>query len=198
MEPDLEELDSAEGTPSGRHRESIVAKRQGWNLLQTIRISTTSGSQEAALVRQKLVGSVRITPRKACTPPPMFWSSSVGLYLSSLALPSDTASGIRSSSQTRGDPSTPRPGRIPRGINSLRNTVTGIEGEIVGMGKYLMIRYACFEEPLADPAALTAEVNRVCNHAQDEIAHAGNIEPSEKALDIVSGVLRCDKIQVFY
>ena len=197
-EPDIEELDSADGTPSGRRRESQAAERQGSNRLLTVRISTTSGSQEAALVRRTPVGRVRITPGRAFTPPPMFPSSSVGLYSSSLALPSDTASGIRSSSPPLGDPSTPLPGRVPRGINSRRNTVTGIEGEIVGVGMYLMILYALFKEPLADPAGLTAVVHRVWSHAQDEIADAGNIEPSEKALDIVSGVLRCDKILVFY
>ena len=69
--------------------------------------------------------------------------------------------------------------------------------EIVGVGKYLMIRYALFEEPLAFPAALTAAVHWVSSHAQDAIADARNIEPSEKALDIVSA-LRRDRIQVFY
>ena len=195
-EPDIEELDSADGTPSGRRRESQAAERQGNNRPRTVRISTTSGSQEAALVRRTPAARVTITPGRAFTPP-MFPSSSAGLYSSSLALPSDTASGIRSSSPPLGDPSTPLPGRVPRGINSRRNTATGVEGEIVGVGKYLMIRYALFEEPLADPAALTAAVHRVWSRAQDEIADAGNIEPSEKALDIVS-VLRRDKIQVFY
>ena len=76
--------------------------------------------------------------------------------------------------------------------------VTRIEGEIVGVGKYLMIQYTLFEEPLADPAALTAAVHRVWSHAQDEIADSENMEPSEKALYIVSGLLRCDKIQAFY
>ena len=32
---------------------------------------------------------------------------------------------------------------------------------MVGVGKYLIIQYVLFEEPLADPAALTAAVNRV-------------------------------------
>ena len=59
------------------------------------------------------------------------------------------------------------------------------------MRKYLIIELALFEEPLANPAALTAAVHRVWSHMQDEIADAGNIEPCEKALYIVS-VLRCD------
>ena len=197
-EPDIEELDSADGTPSGQRRESQVAERQGSNRLRTVQISTTSGSQEAALLRRTPVGCVRITPGRAFTPPPMFPLSIVGLYSSSLALASDTASGIRSFTPPLVDPSTPLPGRVPRGIYSRRNTVTGIEGEIVGVGKDLMIRYALFEEQLADLAALRPVVDRVWSHAQDENVDTGNIEPCEKALDIVSGVPRCDRIQVFY
>ena len=164
-EPNIEELDSVDGTPSGRRRESQAAERQGSNRLRTIRISTTTGSQEVALVWGTPMCHVRITPGRAFTPPPMFPSSSVGLYSSLLALPSDTATGIRSSSPPFGVSSTPLPGRVPRGINSRRNTVTGIEGEIVDVGKYLMIWYFLFEEPLVDPAALTAAVHRVWSHA---------------------------------
>ena len=49
-------------------------------------------------------------------------------------------------------------------------------------------------EPLADAAALTSAVHSIWSHAQDEIADARSIEPSEKGLDLVSG-LRRDKIQ---
>lgn len=52
-------------------------------------------------------------------------------------------------------------------------------------------------ELLVDPASLTAVVNWVWSHAQDEIADARKIELSEQVLDIVS-VLGRDKIQVFY
>ena len=156
-EPDIEDLDSADGTPSGRRRESLAADRQGNNRPRTVRISTTSGSQEAALAQRTPAACVRIIPGRAYTPP-MFPSSSVGRYSSSLNLPSATASGVRSSSPPPGEPSTPRPGRIRRGINSRRNTVTGVEGEIVGVAKYLILQYTLFDEPLADPAAMTSAV----------------------------------------
>ncbi len=68
--------------------------------------------------------------------------------------------------------------------------MTGVEGEIVGVAKYLILQYTLFDEPLADPAALTSAVYRIWSHAQDEIADAGNIEPSEKSLDIVSALGR--------
>ena len=71
-EPDIVELDSADGTPSGRRRESQAAERQGSNHLRTIRISTTSRSQKAALVRRTPVGCERITPGRAFTLPPMY------------------------------------------------------------------------------------------------------------------------------
>jgi len=72
--------------------------------------------------------------------------------------------------------------------------VTGVEGEVVGVGKCLMIQYTLLVEPLVDAAALTSAVHSIWSHAQDEIADAGNIEPSEKSLDLVSA-LRHDKIQ---
>jgi len=124
----------------------------------------------------------------------MLPSSSVGQYPSSLGLPSAATSGVRSSSPPRGEPGTPRPGRIQHGVNSRRNTVTGVEGEVVGVGKCLMIQYTLLVEPLADVAALTSAVHSIWSHAQDAIADAGNIEPSKKSLDLVSA-LRHDKIQ---
>jgi len=57
-----------------------------------------------------------------------------------------------------------------------------------------MIQYTLLVEPLADVAVLTSAVYSLWSHAQDEIADAGNIEPSEKGLDLVSA-LRRDKIQ---
>ena len=68
-EPDIEELDSADSTSSGRRPESQAAQRQGNNRLQTVRIPTTSGSQEAALVRRTPAARVIITPGRAFTPP---------------------------------------------------------------------------------------------------------------------------------
>ncbi|PUU72974.1 hypothetical protein B9Z19DRAFT_1069350, partial [Tuber borchii] len=76
------------------------------------------------------------------------------------------------------------PGRIRGVTNSRRNTVTGVEGEIVVVAKYLMLQYTLFVDPLPDPVTLTSAVHGVWSRAQDEIADAGNIEASEKSLDL--------------
>ena len=51
-EPHAEDHDSAANTPSGRRRKSQAAGRHGNKRAQVVRISTTSGSQEAPLVQQ--------------------------------------------------------------------------------------------------------------------------------------------------
>ena len=71
-------------------------------------------------------------------------------------------------------------------INLRRNTVTAGEGEILGVAKDLMLQYTLYVKPLPNPLALTSEVHSVWSCAQDEIADAGNIEPSSKSIDIVS------------
>jgi len=50
-EPDVEDHDSADNTPSGQRRESQAAGRQGNKRPRVVRISTISGSPEAALVQ---------------------------------------------------------------------------------------------------------------------------------------------------
>ena len=125
-EPDIEELNSADGTPSKRRRKSQEAERLENNHPRTVRISTTSGSQDAALVQRTPTARVTITPGSAFTPL-MFPLSSVGLYSYSLALSSDTASGITSSRLLLGGSSTPLPQRVPHEINSWRKTVTEVE-----------------------------------------------------------------------
>jgi len=64
--------------------------------------------------------------------------------------------------------------------------VTGVEGEILGVAKDLMIQYSPYVNPLPNPVPLTSEVHSVWSRAQDEIADAGCIEPSSKSIDIVS------------
>jgi len=64
--------------------------------------------------------------------------------------------------------------------------VTGVEGEILGVAKDLMLQYTLYVNPLPHPVALTSDVHSVWSRAQDEIADAGNIEPSLKSIDIVS------------
>ena len=71
-------------------------------------------------------------------------------------------------------------------INSQRNTVTGVEGAILAVAKDLMLQYTHYVNLLPNPVALTSEVHSVWSRAQDEIADAGNIEPSSKSIDIVS------------
>jgi hypothetical protein len=183
-EPDVEDLGSGDDTPSGRRRGSQAAEGQGSSRARAVRISTTSGSQEAALVRRTSSARVSIIPGRTYMPP-TFMSSSVGRYSSPPGIPSST-SGVRSSSPPQGEPSTPRSGRVWHGTNSRRNTATGVEGEIVGVGKTLMLRYTLFVDPLANPVALTSEVHSIWSRAQDEFADAGNVEPSEKSLYLVS------------
>jgi len=61
-----------------------------------------------------------------------------------------------------------------------------MEGEILGVVKDLMLQYTLYVNPLPHLVALTSEVHRVWSRAQDEIADAGNIEPSSKSINIVS------------
>jgi len=64
--------------------------------------------------------------------------------------------------------------------------VTGVEGEILGVAKDLRLQYTLYVNRLLNPVALTSEVHSVWSRAQDEIADAGNIEPSSKSIDNVS------------
>jgi len=127
---------------------------------------------------------VTITPGRPL-PPATFPSSSVAWYSSPLGIPSTTTSGIRSSSPP-GEPSTRGIVSVRHVINSRRNTVTGVEEEILGVAKDLMLQYTLYVNPLPNPVALMSEVHSIWSRAQDEIADAGNIEPSSKSIDIVS------------
>jgi len=64
--------------------------------------------------------------------------------------------------------------------------VTGVEGEILGVAKDLMLQSTLYVNPLLNPVALTSEVHSVWSRAQDEIPDARNIELSSKSIDIVS------------
>jgi len=64
--------------------------------------------------------------------------------------------------------------------------VTGVEGEIPGVAKDVMLQYTLYVNPLPNPVALMTEVHSVWSLAQDEVADAGNIEPSSKSIDIVN------------
>jgi len=77
---------------------------------------------------------------------------------------------------------------VRQGINSRRNTLTGIKGEILSVAKTLIFCYTLFVDPLPNLIALTSEVYRVWNRAKEEIPDAGNIETSEKSIHIVNVV----------
>jgi len=187
-EPDTE-LEGAnprgadEITPRRRRGPRLV-ETHGNNRTRTVPISTNSGSQDAAIVPRMPAARVNITP---CRPlsPATFPSSSVERYSCPLGVPSTTMSGIRSSSPP-GEPSTTGTVSVRHVINSPRNTVTGVEGEIPGVAKDLMLHYTLYVNPLPNPVALTSEVHSVYSRAQDEIADAGNIYPLSKRIDIVS------------
>jgi len=48
--------------------------------------------------------------------------------------------------------------------------VTGVEGEILGVAKDLMLQYTLYVNPLRNPLALTSEVHSLCSRGQDQIA----------------------------
>jgi len=183
-EPDGANLGGADETsPRCRCGPRLVVTH-GNNRARTVRISTNSGSQEAAIVTRTPAAHVTITPGRPLSPA-TFPSSRVAQYSSPLGVPSTTTSGIRSSSPP-GEPSTRGTLSVRHVINSRRNTVTGVQGEILGVAKDLMLQYTLYVKPLPNPVALTSEVHSVWSRAQDEIADAGNIQPSSKSIDILS------------
>jgi len=96
-EPDAEDDDIPDATGAGLCHRSRTADKQTNNRVSTVRVSTTSGSQEAALVRLTPAARGHITPRRAYTLP-VLPLSSVARYSSPLATHSATTSGVRSSS----------------------------------------------------------------------------------------------------
>jgi len=183
-EPEGANLSGADETTPRHRRGPRLVETHGNNRPRTVRISTNSGSQEAAIVPRTPVACVTITPSRPL-PPATFPSSSVARYSSPLGVPSTTTSGIRSSSPP-GEPSTRGTVSVRHVINSRRNTVTGVEGEILGITKDLMLQYTLYVNPLPNPVALTSDVHSVWSRAQDEIADAGNIQRLSKSIDIVS------------
>jgi len=183
-EPEGANLGGADETTPRRPRGPQLVEIQGNNRPRTVRISTNSGSQEAAIVPLTPAARVTITPGRPLSSA-TFPSSSVARYSSPLGVPSTTTSGIWSS-RPPGEPRTRGTVSVRHVINSRPNTVTGVEGEILGVAKDLMLQYTLNVNPLPNLVALTSEVHSVWSRAQDEIADAGNIEPSSKSIDIVS------------
>ena len=92
-EPDAEDDDIPDATGAGLRHRSRTADKQTNNRVSTVRVSTTSGSQEAALVRRTPAARGRITPGRAYTPP-VLPSSSLARYSSPLATHSATTSEL--------------------------------------------------------------------------------------------------------
>ena len=107
-------------------------------------------------------------------------------YSSPLTTHSSTTSGVRSSSPA-GESTTPRYQHIWPDVISWRNTASRAQAAIVARAKVLILRYTLFVDPLPGVVALTAEVHRVWLQALMEISDAGQIEPSEESIKVVSG-----------
>jgi hypothetical protein len=182
-EPDIED-DTIDSTQSELRHRSRTADRRANNRVSTVRVSTTSGSQETGLVRRTRAAGGRIIPGRSYTPP-VFPSSSVGRVSSPLTNHSTTASGVRSSSPTR-ESSTPRHEDILPDPKSRRNTARGAEAAVVTRAKALILWYTLFENPLPRPVTLVSQVHRVWLEALNDISDAGNIGASEENIKIVS------------
>jgi len=184
-EPDAEDDDIPDATGAGLRHGSRTADKQTNNWVSTVRASTTSGSQEAALVRRTPAAGGRITPGGAYTPP-VLPSSSIDRYSSPLATHGATTSGVRSSSPAS-ESSTPHSEDIWPGTQSRRNRARGVEAAVVTLAKALILWYTLFVDPLPGPITLTSEVHGAWLKTLDYIADAGNIEASEENIKIVSG-----------
>ena len=177
-EPEREDLGIADERTSRHHREPRLVETPGGNTRpRTVQISTNSGSYKAVLVPRTLAARVTITRNRAFSPV-TFLSSSIARYSFSVDVHS-TMTGIRSSSL-------PVLVCFQQVSNSRRNTVTGVEGQILGVAKTLMLQYSLLVHPLPNVVALTYGVHSIWSCAQDEIADAGNIEPSPKSIKVVS------------
>jgi len=126
-EPEGATLGGADATTPRRRCGPRLMVTHGNNRPRTVRISTNSGSQEAAIVPRTPAACVTITPGRPL-PPSIFPSSSVARYSSPLGVPSTTTSCIRSSSPP-GEPCTRGTVSVRHVINSRPNTMTGVEGE---------------------------------------------------------------------
>jgi len=182
--PEGANLGGAEETTPGRRRGPRLVETLAHKRSRSVRISTNSGSHEAAIVPRTPATRVTITPGRPVSPA-TFQSSRVGRYSSPIGVPSTTTSGSRSSSPP-GEPSTRGTVSVQHVINSRRNTVTGLEGEILGVAKDLMLQYTLYVNTLPNTVALTSVVHSGWSRAQEEIADAANIELSSKSIEIVS------------
>ena len=150
-----------------------------------MRVSSTYGSQEAALLRRRPAARGLITPSRGYTPP-VLPSSRVAPYSSPLASHSTTTLGVRGSSLAS-ELSMLHFEAIWPGTQSRRNRTRGVEAAVVTRAKALILLYTLFVDPLPGPITLTSEVHGTWLKAVDYIADAGNMSVSEENIKIVSG-----------
>jgi len=165
-EPDTDENDNVDGTRSITGYPSRAGEKRTNDRVSTVRISTTSGSQEAAIVRRTPVARARIIGNSAY-PPPTISTSGVSRY-SSMATHRATTSAVRRSSP-RGEQGMPGHEHMWPQTNSQRNTAMGAEGAVVAWAKGLVLLFTLFNEPLPGPVALTTQVHCVWLQALNHI-----------------------------
>jgi len=182
-EPDTDENDNAEGPRSITRHQSRAREKRTNNKVLTVRIWTTSGSQEAGIVRSTPAAGARIIRSSAYTPPTIS-TSGVSRY-SSMATHRATTSAVRRSSPP-GEQGMPGHEHMWPETNSRRNTAMGAEGAVIVRAKGLILLYTLFDERLPGPVALTTLVHRVSVQALNHISDAGNIEASEKGVKVVT------------
>ena len=183
-EPDTYENDIPDGATSVTRGQSRTREKQIYNRISTVPISTTSGSQEATLIRRTPAPRACIIRSSVYTAPTISLSG-VSHYSSPLATPRTTTLVVRCSSPP-GDQSTPRHEHIWPDTNSRRNTATSAEAAVVARAKGPFLLYTLFDEPLPGPVALMTEVHRVWLQALNHISDTGNIEASEESVKLVS------------
>jgi len=181
--PDTDENGNADSTRSITRHQSRAGEKRTNNRVSTVRSLTTSGSQEAAIVRRTPVARARLIRSSAYTQPTI--SISGILCYSSRATHRATTSAVRRSSP-RGEQGMPGHEHIWPETNSQGNTAMGAEGAVVARVKGLILLYTLFDEPLPGPVALTTQVHRVWLQALNHISDARNIEASEESVKVVS------------
>ena len=139
-EPDAEDNDVPnDNSGSGsRHRSGTADRRQANTRVSTVRVSTTSGSQEAVQVGHTQAARSRII-RGGAYNPPAFTSSSVPPFSSPLATNSATTLEVRSSSPPNHPNNQQHQHHIWPDTNSWRNTATGAVAAVIVQTKTLIL-----------------------------------------------------------
>jgi len=182
-EQDTDENDNADNTRSITRHQSRAGEKRTNNRVSTVRISTTSGSQEAAIIRPTPAARAGIIRSSAYTPPTIS-TSGVSRY-SSMGTHRATTSAVRRSSPW-GEQGLLGHEHIWPETNSRRNAAMGAEGAVVARTKGLILLYTLFDKSPPGPVALTNQVHRVWLQALNQISDAGNMEAPEESVKVVS------------